>query len=156
MKHFFVTLITLFSLCYSSFTLAADEQSWLPPIISPITKGSPAPYSGVLLSPEAVAKVIADSKDCPRRIQVESEHARDVQKANDEKVLADVNAQSQKDKKVLQASIDSKSAQIKDLMLSLSKSEAARSNTWIWVAGGVLAGSLLAIGSVVLVGVANK
>lgn len=156
MKHFFVTLITLFSFCYSSFTFAADDQTWLPPIISPITKGSPAPYSGVLLSPEAVAKVIADSKDCPRRIQVEVEHAKEVQKANDDKELADQQTQSQRDKKVLQANIDSKSAQIKDLMLSLSKSEAARSNTWIWVAGGVLAGSLLTVGSIVLVGVATK
>ena len=38
----------------------ADNQAPSPvPIVSPVSKGQPSPFTGVLFSPEAVAKVVA-------------------------------------------------------------------------------------------------
>lgn len=153
-------LVTLAFLC-TSLPCLADPTTvptvtvYNPPVVTPMTKGQPAPFAGVLLTPEAVAKVIADAQDCPKRIAVESDHARDVQKAQDDKKLADAQADSERDKKVFQAGITSRDGQIKDLTTALQKSENARGNTWLWVSGGVVGGALLAIGTVILVGYAK-
>jgi hypothetical protein len=162
-----VSLLVTLAFLSASFPCFADPPAvpsaapvptvivYNPPVITPLTKGQPAPFAGVLLTPEAVAKVIADAQDCPKRIKVESDHARDVQKAEDDKTLADAQADADRDKKVFQAGITSRDGQIKDLTTALQKSENARGNTWLWVGGGVVAGALLAIGTVVLVGYAK-
>jgi hypothetical protein len=153
----FLSVIVAVALLCASLPCLADtpEPTYGPPVVTPLTKGQPAPFSGVLFSPEAVAKVIADAQDCQRRIKVESDHARDVQKAEDDKMLADAKADAERDKNVFQAGITSRDGQIKDLSIALQKSENARGNTWLWVSGGVVGGALLAIGTVVLVGYAK-
>jgi sensor c-di-GMP phosphodiesterase-like protein len=155
MLHKLVSLLVVIALVCTSLPCLADPTPpvvlYTPPIITPLTKGQPAPFSGVLLTPEAVAKVIAEAQDCPKRIKVEADHARDVQKAEDDKVLADAKADAEHDKKILQAGITSRDGQIKDLTTALQKSEDARKNTWLWVGGGTLVGVLVTIGTVVLV-----
>jgi len=155
-------LVTVALVCASLPCLADPSDAstppvvlYGPPIVTPLTKGQPAPFSGVLLTPEAVAKVIADAQDCPKRIKVEADHARDVQKAEDDKALADAQADAERDKKVLQAGIVSRDGQIKDLTAALQTSENARKNNWLWVGGGVVAGALLTVATVVLVGYAK-
>lgn len=155
----FVSLLVALALVFTSLPCLADPPAattapvmlYAPPVITPLTKGQPAPFAGVLLTPEAVAKVIAEAQDCPKRIKVEADHARDVQKAEDDKVLADAKADAERDKKVLQAGITSRDGQIKDLTTALQKSESARKNNWLWVGGGALVGVLVTIGTVVLV-----
>jgi len=155
----FVSLLVAIALVCASLPCLADPPAaptapvmlYVPPIITPLTKGQPAPFAGVLLTPEAVAKVIAEAQDCPKRIKVEADHARDVQKAEDDKVLADAKADAERDAKVLQAGITSRDGQIKDLTMALQKSESARKNNWLWVGGGALVGVLVTIGTVVLV-----
>jgi len=127
-----------------------------PPVITPIVQGAAAPFSGVLLTPEAVAKVIADAQECPKRIQVESDHAAAVQKAEDDKTLSDFKADAARDKAVVQADADAKAAQIKTLTTALASAEKSASNNWLWAAGGVVGGALLTIGTVVLVGLAAR
>jgi sensor c-di-GMP phosphodiesterase-like protein len=122
-----------------------------PPVITPIAKGQAAPFAGVLLTPEAVAQIIATSSDCKRRIAVETEHATEIQKATDAKIIADAQADAERDRKIFKANIVSKDGQIKDLSEALKSSESARNNTWLWVSGGVLSGMLLAVGTVVIV-----
>lgn len=155
MLHKLVSLLVVIALVCTSLPCLADPTPpvvlYTPSIITPLTKGQPAPFSGVLLTPEAVAKVIAEAQDCPKRIKVEADHARDVQKAEDDKVLADAKADAEHDKKILQAGITSRDGQIKDLTTALQKSEDARKNTWLWVGGGTLVGVLVTIGTVVLV-----
>lgn len=158
LRKFISLLVTVALLCVSLPCLADPPEPpvvYVPPIITPLTKGQPAPFAGVLLTPEAVAKVIAEAQDCPKRIKVEADHARDVQKAEDDKRLADAQADAERDKKIFQAGITSRDGQIKDLTNALQSSENARKNTWLWVGGGVLAGALLTIGTVVLVGYAK-
>jgi multidrug resistance efflux pump len=136
---------------FCSRSALADETS----IITPITKGSPAPYTGVLLSPEAVAKIVVETQNCQKKIDVETENARAVQKAIDEKMLADVRADLERDIKILQAKVNSRDQQIKSLTEALAKSERAKSNTWLFAGGGVLAGVAITVGTVLAVGLAN-
>lgn len=134
---------------------SADEPEWTPPVITPIIKGTPAPYTGVLLTPEAVAKVVAEAKDCPKRVQVEADKARGEAKAQGDRALADVQADAKRDKAVFQAGIEQRDGMIKDLNSRLEKSEHARSHTWLFAGGGVLAGAALVILTVVAVGASN-
>ena len=162
LRRFIAILVSIALVCASLPCLAdptptpsASASAYTPPVITPVTKGQPSPFSGVLLTPEAVAKVIADAQDCPKRTKVEVDHAVAVQKANDDKALADAQADATRDKAVVQADADAKAAQIKTLTDALQKSESARGNTWLYVGGGVIAGALLAVGTVVLVGLAK-
>lgn len=138
-------IVTLAMLCTSTPSFAE------PPVITPIAKGQAAPFAGVLLTPEAVAQIIATSSDCKRRIAVEIEHATEIQKENDAKLIADMQSNAERDKKIFGANLVSKDGQIKDLTNALKNAENARNNTWMWVGGGVLSGMLLAIGTVVIV-----
>ena len=151
-------LAFVFALSVASFlptVASADEPAWTPPVITPVQKGAPAPFTGILLTPEAVAKVIAEVKDCPKRVQVEADRARGEERAHGEKALADAQADAKRDRAVMQASLDQRDGMIKDLTTRLDKSEQARSNTWLFAAGGVLAGAAIVILSVVAVGAAN-
>lgn len=149
----FVTALTVASFLPS--LASADETPTWTPIITTVQKGAPAPFTGVLLTPEAVAKVIAEAKDCPKRIEVETAKARGEEKARADKAVADVQADAKRDKTVLQAGIDTRDGMIKDLTVRLEKSEHARSNTWLFAGGGVVAGAALVIVTVFAVGAAN-
>ena len=138
-----------------SFAQADEPSPYVLPVVTPVQKGAPAPFAGVLLTPEAVAKVIADAKDCPKRIDVETAKARDEEKARGEKAVADVQADAKRDKAIFQAGIEQRDGTIKDLTARLDKSEQSRSNTWLFASGGVLAGAAIAILSIVAVGAAN-
>lgn len=146
-----IVTITLFL----SVVLSSLQASAEPPVITPIKKGAPAPFAGVLLTPEAVAKIVAEAESCDKRVKAEADHARDVQKALDEKTLADAKADADRDRKVLQAGIQSRDGQIKDLTTALGKSEQARSYTWLYAGGGVIAGVVLTIGTVAIVNLTN-
>ncbi len=153
----FVSILTVFAFICTSLPCYADD-SWTfnpAPVITPLSKGQSAPYAGVLLTPEAVAKIIASAQDCPKRIKVESEHARDTQKALDDKELNDVKANAEHDKKILEAKLVSRDGQIKDLTTALQKSEESRKNTWFLLGSGALAGILVTIGTVILVSYAK-
>ena len=149
----FVAALTVASLLPS--VASADEPEWTPPAITPVAKGTPAPYTGVLLTPEAVAKVIAEAKDCPKRVQVEVDRARGEEKARGEKTVADVQADAKRDRAVMQAGLEQRDGMIKDLTTRLEKSENARSNTVWYIGGGALAGAAVVILSVIAVGAAN-
>jgi hypothetical protein len=71
----FASLVALVAATSLPSVASADEPEWTPPVITPIVKGTPAPYTGVLLTPEAVAKIVAEAKDCPKRVQVEADKA---------------------------------------------------------------------------------
>ena len=149
--------VFLATLTVASFlpSFASADEAWVPPIITTVQKGAPAPFTGVLLTPEAVAKVIAEAKDCPKRVEVEVTRARDEEKAHGDKAMADVQADAKRDKAVLQAGIEQRDGMVKDLAGRLEKSEQARANTWLVAGGGVLAGAVLVILTVVAVNASN-
>ncbi len=151
----FASLAALSVASLTASFASADESAWAPPIITTVQQGAPAPFTGVLLTPEAVAKVIAEAKDCPRRTQVEVDKARGEEKARGEKAFADLKSDADRDRAVAKAGLEQRDASIKDLTSRLEKSEQARSNTWMFAGGGVLAGAALVVLTVLAVGAAN-
>lgn len=151
----FASVAALAVACFLPSVASADEPAWTPPVITPVQKGAPAPFTGVLLTPEAVAKIVAEAKDCPKRVEVEVERARGEEKIRGEKALADAQADAKRDRAVMQAGLDQRDGMIKDLTTRLDKSEQARSNMWLFAGGGVLAGAAIVILSVVAVGATN-
>jgi len=150
-----IALIMTLVLLIPSVASADDPAPWIAPVITPLAKGTIAPFTGILLTPEAVARVIAEAKDCPKRAQVEADNARAVEKARGDKALADVRSDAKRDHEVQQAGIDQRDGNIKDLTTRLQASENARGNTWLWAGGGVLAGAALVVLSIVTVSYAK-
>jgi hypothetical protein len=148
-------IIALTVASFFSSTASADESVWAPPIITTVQKNAPAPFTGVLLTPEAVAKVIAEAKDCPKRVNVEVERAKGEEKARGDKALADANADAARDRAVAQAGFEQRDNVIKNLTSRLEKSEQARSNTWLWAGGGVAVGAAIVIFTVLAIGAVN-
>lgn len=155
MRRFFASFALAVVLFLPSLASADESSPWIAPVITPVAKNAPAPFAGVLLTPEAVARIVAEAKDCPKRAAVEAERARDEQKAMDDKVMADARSDAKRDREVLQAGIDQRDDNIKDLTTRLEKSEQARSSAWLWAGGGVLVGAVIVTLSIVAVGAAK-
>ncbi len=154
MRHLIIILTLIATLLLPTLASADDTSQaspWIAPVVTPLAKGALAPFAGVLLTPEAVARVIADAKDCPKRAQVEVDHAVGVEKANGSKALADAASNAKRDREVLQAGLDQRDGTIKDLTTALQKSENARGNTWLWVGGGAAFGVVVTVLSVVVI-----
>ena len=151
MRRSITSLALIATLFIPSLSYADTTTAFIPPVITPLTKGTPAPFTGILLTPEAVANVIASANECPKRIQVEVDRVQGEERAQCDKKIADAQADSKRDKAVFQAGIDQRDGTIKDLLIRLDKSEQSRGNTWLWVSGGVLGGAILATLSIVVV-----
>lgn len=59
MRRLIASFALITTVFLPSVALGDEPTTWVTPIITPLVKGTPAPYTGVLLTPEAVAKVIA-------------------------------------------------------------------------------------------------
>ena len=148
-----LTAVALFLACLPAAAQEAPPPTvWVAPVITPVVKGTIVPFSGVLLTPEAVARIVADAKDCPLRSLAEAERARAEERARGQKSLDDIAADAKHDREVARAAIDQRDAAVKDLTARLAKSEQASSATWLWAGGGLLAGALLVTLSIVAVG----
>lgn len=129
----------------SSVVIVLTSTVHAEPIVTPLDKGNVAPYSGVLLSPEAVAKIVADAHECLERTKIEIQHARDVQKAQDDKRLADETALFERDKKVADAALRQRDGQIVILSAEVARAQKAASNSWLWVSLGAIVGVLTSV-----------
>jgi len=155
MRCLLASLALSFTLFLSSTASADEPTSWIAPVITPVTKGALAPFTGILLTPEAVARVIAEAKDCPKRMLVETDRARAEEKAHSEKTLANAVSDTKRDREIAKAAIEQRDDNIKDLTTRLEKSESARGNAWLWAGGGVLVGAVIVTLSIMVVGAAK-
>lgn len=110
--------------------------------LSPMKKGQKAPFTGVLMSPAAVAETIVDIEGVEERIHIEITRAVQAEQAGCEKKLSDLDARLTADNKVLKASVDGKTRQINILNVELEKAQSMSRNRYLWgglgFAGGVL------------------
>lgn len=116
--------------------------------ISPMRKGYPAPFTGVLFSPRATATVITELESFDERMKIEIGKAvRDVD-AKKQFEISEIESKCTTAKTVLQADIDAKSARIKQLNKDLLDAQAAAANApsrLLWVGIGVFAGAVTAV-----------
>lgn len=163
----FITLIFLVTLTAPAF---AQPKITLPPppnpiagekdpgaAISPLHKGDKAPFTGVELSPKAVAVITAELDNISAQIKIEVDHAVATCNAQCDYRLQEQKIKAESDHKVMQAQLD---AQVKDgkvLTQRITDLEKSQSHTAWWVAGGVVAGVLVTLASVfVVTKISNK
>lgn len=113
--------------------------------LSPMKKSQKAPFTGVLLSPAAVADVIVDIESIEERIHIEVTRAVQAENAVGEKKLSDLDARLTADKKVLQASVDGKTREIKILNEELAKAQSNARNPYLWGGIGFAGGVALSV-----------
>jgi len=116
--------------------------------ISPMRKGQRAPFTGVLLSPEASANIIVEFETFRERIQLDVNKAIMQEQADCKKKTLDLEASSTADKKILQANIDEKGRTISNLNLEVKKLKDEKAAVWApttWIGFGAAGGILLTV-----------
>lgn len=125
------------------------------PAVSPMKKGQIAPFSGVLLSPEAVAKIIVDFNNQKAQTQIEVDKAIAIQKAKDQLIIDNVSADLQREKDVAIAQVKNRDDQLKILNDRIADAEKNKPNV-VAVAGlGAVAGAALVVLSFIAVNAAK-
>lgn len=120
-------------------TLQAGERD-VGAAVSPMKKGQSAPFTGVLLSPAAVATVTVQLKSIADVVKLEVDRANNESKVRCDAALEDSRIKSDADAKVAQAKLEASMKENQILTDRLDKEESARSNTIWWAGGGFVVG----------------
>ncbi len=106
------------------------------PVVSPINKDQPAPFSGILLSPSAAAMVIAAKDAAAASLKLAVQHQYEVDMAQMKFQLDQANTTCTGDKAVLQAQVDDGKKQVNILTTQLKKSTGSLSApAWMGIGG---------------------
>lgn len=153
MKHKIISAILLAS--FTTTTVArAEELTKLPKIetpygeidpgeaISPMKRDQRAPFTGVLLSPKAVAKIIVDLKSLDDRVKLEVKQAVETQNIICLKEKNEITIKSDADKSILNASVQEKIRTI-NLYEEQLKKETNKTDPGTLVGIGVVVGAVL-------------
>ena len=110
-----------------------------PPVISPLSKGQPSPFTGVLFSPEAVAAVIAQRDTAAAAAQLAVQHQAELDAAAQKYALDSAATTCTTDKKILQSQIDDAQRQNKALQDQL-KQNTGGPGAPVWIGLGFVGG----------------
>lgn len=113
--------------------------------ISPMKKGQIAPFTGLLLSPAAIAALIVELNSFKEQTKIEVDHAVGDQKAQCDFSLAEQKNVLETDKKILSAHITDQDKQISILQVDLKAAEARQTNPALWLGLGALGGFIVTI-----------
>jgi hypothetical protein len=153
MKRFLSSLLVA-SMLATSVPAWADEPAPSPaPVVTPLNKGQMAPYTGVLMSPEAVAQVIAEREGAAATLILAVQRQADLDTAKLKFEVGRLTTTCTADKTVLHAQIDDGKRQINILNEELKKESSGLSGFQL-VGIGAGAGLVIGILGVVLVGAA--
>lgn len=149
MKRLLAIVLLILSLC-SSVNFYADEPS-----ITPLRQSQKAPYSGVLLNPEAVAKVAVDYNNVKSQIEIEVQKASETEKAKAQKAIDDLRADLQYNKTVSDAMLKSKDKEIDVLLKQVNNLEKYQNNPMLWCGLGLVGGVVITVATVLVIGAAK-
>lgn len=102
--------------------------------LSPMQRGQVAPFTGVLLSPKAIASILAQTRTFNDKLKLEVETARAEERAHCDFRIAEVKTVLEADKKILQAQIEEKTRRITILEEDLKKNETSSQEILGWSA----------------------
>jgi hypothetical protein len=108
--------------------------------ISPLRKSQIAPFTGVLLSPMAIATIISEIKFQQDKIDIEVKKAVTLAKSEFDYNQQIFENKCVADKKIIEASVEEKSKQIALLDSTLKKELDSRPNPVMWSLLGLAAG----------------
>ena len=105
-------------------------------VMVPIRKGNPAPFTGTLASPEAIAKIIAVIESQDEKMRIEIDRVRDLERAGCKRKtdIAAVDLETCENSR--QVAVSLRDEEIKRLSKEL---ESSSSPTW-WIVGGANGG----------------
>ena len=112
------------------------------PAISPMYRGQVAPFTGILLSPRAVAILTVNITSFPQLVKIEVDRAVSTCEAKSARDIENQRITLDTDKKILQAKLDDKVAESVALNDMLKSSTTSSTETALWVGGGFLIGAL--------------
>lgn len=125
--------------------------------ISPLKKDkSIPPFSGVLLSPAAVAWIIVELETMAKTIDLERKHATELANAWCEKRVSDEKHSLETDKSILQFEVENNLKTIEKLAKDLEDERENRPNLVLWTSLGVAGGIGLTLLTVYAVNQASK
>lgn len=127
-----------------------------PEVITPVQKGQPAPFAGILFSPRAAAVVGTEIASHPEKLKIEVDAA--VKKAEAQKDFKynELNTTCTSDKSQLQARIEANEKRIKILEKDLQDAIDDAPNRFVWLGIGAGAGIALTVVTVFAVSQATK
>jgi len=153
----FVSILLCFviTFCHSSNVFADDVK--LPTItvpadeadvgnaLSPMKKGEKAPFTGVLLSPRAIATIITQINSSQAQIDIEIWRARAEERATSEFKLSEQKIKLETDGKILQIQLDARQKEIAVLNEQLKKEQASQISRPFWTSVGAVGGVVVSI-----------
>jgi hypothetical protein len=141
-KKFIVSIILLLAMLFTS--VARAEKPAFPSVellpgepdigaaISPMKKGQVAPFTGVLLSPKAVATIVAELNSFDDRIKIEIDKVHGEEKAQCEYAVNDVKIKADADAKIAQAKFEENEKRIKVLEDTIKEQQASSSDPLLY------------------------
>ena len=159
MKRFISSLLIASTLVASTPAWAADPTPDPAPVasptVSPLSKGQPAPYTGVLLSPEAVAQVVAQQDTAAAALKLAVQHQADIDAAQLQYQLAQLTTTCTADKNDLQAQVTDNKNQVNILTEQL-KSNTGGPGAPVWIGIGAVGGIVVTLATVFAVSRVTK
>lgn len=143
-----LSAIILLFLSLTSIVHAEDQKNTTNeseitiPVVTPIKEGSNAPYDGVLLSPEAVATIIAEKEELPKKIDLEVKKAVAESNATCDADKKQIEASFRSDKQIMQARLDAALKEKKILVDDIKKSERRSKLQKIWIVVSAAVGAV--------------
>lgn len=151
-----VSMLLAASMMAASVSAWADEtMETSPPVVTPISKGQFAPFTGVLMSPEAVATIIAERESAKQALQLAVKRQADLDEAKLKFEVDRLTTTCTADKKILQAQVDNGQRQINILNEQLKK-ETGGPSPLGWLGIGAGTGVVVTLLTVFVVGQATK
>ena len=125
-------------------SLELDEPS-VGEAISPMKRGQRAPFTGILFSPEAVAKVTVELNNVSEQIKLNVQRAIELRDAQNQYKINEITIKAEAEKAINTAELST--AVQENLILSerIKKLEDNQSNTIWYVGGGFLAGTVVTV-----------
>lgn len=147
----FISTVLIIAFSSSTVPALADGEA----TVTPLAKGQPAPYEGVLLSPDAVANIMAEKDEADEREKLAVQHQADVDAANTKYQIDVLNAKCLADATVLRAELDDNKKQVNLLTDQLKKNSGSTSTT-TWIGVGAVGGVVVTLLTVFIVSKASK
>jgi hypothetical protein len=155
MKRAISSLLVVAMMASAMPAMADDPVPTPAPVVTPLNKSQPAPYTGVLLSPEAVAQVVTDKDAATVNLNLAVQHQSALDGAQLKFETDRLTTTCTADKKILQAQVDDNMRQINILNEQLKK-QSSGPGAGVWIGVGTVGGVVLTVLTVFAVNRATK
>lgn len=140
------------SLCWAQVPPVSSAPA---PVIAPLQKSQPAPFTGVLLSPEAAASIISQKDTWSAQLDLAVNHQSQLDGAQLKYQVDSLTTTFTADKRILQAQVDDGKRQV-GILNDQIKQQSSGLSAPVWFGIGGAAGIVLTVLTVFAVSRATK